>query len=499
MTTEDFFPPCSASTCPEMGRHKHILPHQRELLESPAKYVWMSGGYGSAKTLPACVLGVMLSLTVPGNRGFVGRRTYAKLHDSTQATMFEIMERIGLLEHCVLRENRDGWHHRVILPNSSEIIFRETKDIGRFLGPQYGWFLLDEVTEEPESTFTKLMGRLRLPRAGAYLKGILLSNPPDRRHWLPRWFGEQPGMRKIEDPTTGFVTTFHHIRSATTQNPHLPPGYVESLRLLNPNEYRKVVTGELGFTADGPPVYPEFAHNVHVGIPELRPGSPLRRGWDFGFRHPAVVWGDVFACKRGVIHTVILHELDIEQVEAEELARRVIEETTRRWPRVPARMIQDAGDAAGAAVSDKGPGAIIRLARPPFNLRFRFQRISNIDPGLDLIRKLLRAGVCPCGLPVFHVHRGCRNVIDAFAGGYHYPTKNRDKPVKDGHYDDFADATRYFVWNFVRPELSGGVISTIERVNEDVAPSPAWAWMDPPPGADEVALEIERVKEAMRR
>src|SRR5262249_59696454 len=97
----------------------------------------------------------------PGNRICIGRRTTVKLRDNTLRIFVEVLERSGI--DYVARENRDGLPYRVILPNGSEAVARDTSQIGRFLGPEYGGFWLDEASEEPESTFTKLMGPFRLP------------------------------------------------------------------------------------------------------------------------------------------------------------------------------------------------------------------------------------------------------------------------------------------------------------------------------------------------
>lgn len=504
MRVEDLFPPCSSEDCPHRGRHKHILEHQQQAIDSEAKYLLMSGGYGSAKTYVACVICFLLSLHIPGNFGFIGRTSYDKLHDSTQKVFMEVVERYERLTGDIVarRENRGGWYHRLELYNGSQVIFRETKDLGRHLGPEYGWFLLDEVIEMPEAVFTKLMGRLRLPRAGRFLKGILLTNPPDRRHWTVKWFGDTPGVKAIEDKELRVTTRFQYIKSRTSDNKHLPPGYLASLKLLDPNEYRRVVSGELGFTSDGPPVYPQFANGIHVGVPDFLSGVPLRRGWDFGFRHPACVWGQTRRCHFGALHTRLLHETDGQQIEGEAFGAHVMLETRKAFPRAEPVMTQDAGDAAGAAVSDKGPGPIIRLAQPPYSLQFRFQKIANIDPGLDFIRKLLRLGVCKCGEPVIQVHRSMRGVIDGFLGGYHMPPKAKpnDKPVKDGFYDDFMDAVRYFFWNFVRPEMAGHIIDEIERANRIPGhdDTPAHGWMEERPTPDAVAAEIADAKRRAR-
>jgi hypothetical protein len=468
------------------------------LIHSPEKYTCLKGGYGSAKTLAACILVVLLMLAIPGNLWFVGRRSYSKLHDSTLRVFMEVLDRADL-EDVQMRENRDGFPHRIILPNESEAVFRETKDIGRFLGPEYGGFYLDEAQEEPEFTFTGLMGRLRLPRAGSFLKGILTTNPPPQTHWIAQRFGLHDGTRvtRVLDPTTGqtIETAWRLMTASTKLNPHLPPGYLgDLLSGLTPGEVDRVVEGNYGFSPKGPPAYPSFRHQRNVGLPDVNPNIPLVRSWDFGFRHPAVTWHQAPRCRLGKTHWNILHELDTTGVEGEELAALVLAEQPRVFPDVPRTLILDCGDVAGNAHGEHGPGPITRLARPPYRIAFRYKRCS---VELDPIRKLLRS-MCACGQPVVTVHQGCRNVIDAFAGGYHCPlNKPTDPPVKDGFYDDFADSVRYAFENFIRLELDGP--GTLAEMAPSTEAKPAWAWMGGHASPETVAAEIARVKESMRR
>ena len=183
MKPADLFPVCADRNCPNQGQHKHLLPHQESFFKSDAKYIYVQGGYGASKTMQACVKGILLALTIPGNRGVVIRETYPKLHDSTQRVFMEALER-GKIPWKG-RENRDGWYHRIILPNKSEVFFREARNLGRFLGPEYGWFLIDEALEVQKEVFKKLQGRLRLSQALGFHCGMLLRNPPHQNHSPP--------------------------------------------------------------------------------------------------------------------------------------------------------------------------------------------------------------------------------------------------------------------------------------------------------------------------
>ena len=482
---ETFLPRCTDPACTRSGAHADVLPHQREFLASTEKYVALVGGYGAGKTLPACILAVNLSLKVPGNVGLVCRRSYSKLHDSTQRILLEVLQRIGCTFQA--REVRDGWPHRLILPNHSEIHFRETKDLGRFLGPEYGWFYIDEAGEEPKKTWTDLVGRLRLPHARQYLKGFLTTNPPHEEHWIAELFGVTPGA------SLHGSTRYRLLQVSSRANPYLPEAYVDDLRANNPaSEVERIVEGKYGHTYEGRGVYaPPFTFATHVA--ELAP-SPfsLVRAWDFGFRSPAVLWSQFPQCRRGVIHWHIVHEYKGKDLDAEQLADVVLEQTRTHFAHVAPELVSDCGDAAGAQISDKGPGPIIRLQRRPYGLRFKSRHLPNIDPGVSLIRDLLAQPVCACGVARVQIDRRCRHTVTAFGGGYHYPltTPGRageprlQKPVKDGFYDDLADAARYTAENILRPLLRDPQL--METLLAPAGPSTGhwpttrapWSWME---------------------
>lgn len=455
---EDFFPFCSKEDCPQAnsGPHKHVLKFQREFLTASEKFLAMVGGYGSGKTLPACALGNILSLKVEGNRGIVCRRSYSKLHDSTETVFLEVLDRIGVPYDAY--EVRDHWPHRLILFNGSEVFFRETKDLGRFLGPEYGWYYIDEAVEEPEKTFKDLTGRLRLGRAKDYLKGFLTTNPPNTSphnpHWIENLFGRESGL-KVHTSPDGGKTAFRQWRMATMVNPFLPKDYVKELLLTHTaQEVRRILYGDYTTVFEGKPVYPQFQYSKHVGEPDSHMMTVVRV-WDFGFHVPACTWHQFIRCKAGKIHWHVLHEFVGRDIEALPFATEVLRQSLNRFPNHPSLMFADGGDTAGAQVSDKGPGPIILLSRPPYGLQFRHKKFPDITVGLDLVRGALREK-CACGHYIFLVHRDCRNVIETLAGGYHYAAlkpgkEEKPKPVKDGFYDNVADTIRYAGELFYRP------------------------------------------------
>ena len=472
MRLEDLLPPSDDGT-------REFLDWQSEAVHSSAKYLGLVGGVGSGKTVIACILGLALSIHIPGNRGIVLRETYTKLHDSTETVFLEVLGRAEI-DDVKYAEHHHGYPHRITLPNHSDIFFRETKDAGRYLGPEYGWFFLDEASEEPESTILGLMKRLRLKRAGSYLKGMLGTNPPHKKSWFATMF-PRPGVREVTEPTTGVTTKYHTIRSTTRQNKHLPPGYLADLLTNNPDsEISRIIDGHYGFTQEGRPVYPQFSIIRHVRNDCFQTKTTVIRGWDFGFLHPAVTWHQVWRCAKRQLHWSILHELDDSGVEGTDFLTKVIAETAVCFPDTSRWMITDGGDTAGAQRSDKGPGPILRAAGPPWHIKIR-HRSCPIEPGLDLIRKYL-ALKCPCGLPGMMINSSCLSVIEGFQGGYHYPKNYRgskeEVPFKDKFFDDFMDSIRYVGENFVRMEEKGpGFLDQIIATDSGVVLEPAKDWM----------------------
>lgn len=484
------FPLCTPSIFPECkqkGNHNHILPQQQELLDSTERFIACVGGYGSAKTLAICVMAHLLSVSIPGNMGIVVRRSLPKLHDSTERIFLEVIERSG--EQVHYREMRDGWPHRIIYANGSEVYFRETKDLGRFLGPEYGWFYIDEAQEEPEKTFKDLIGRLRLPRASKYLRGFIATNPPSNQHWIAKVW-PKPGSWKDTISIRGgqkITTSWRMIRSSTYDNPFLRPDYVASLLQQNsPDEAKRIIEGHYGFVREGDPVYPTFDFFKHVGDPPTR-YMTLYRVWDFGFECPACSWSQIFRCKKQNLHMITLQELMGSNLESEAFATQVIKTTKDSFPDIPISLIIDGGDAAGAQVNEHGPGPIIRLGRPKseggFDIRFRYRKFPDIDTGLDLIRRLLRTK-CQCGYYLYMTHRRNRNLIEALSGGYHYPKskpgKERGiKPLKDGFFDNIADTLRYTAELFYRPAEQGQMQVADEFYDHAEQPERnRWDWME---------------------
>jgi hypothetical protein len=198
-----------------------------------------------------------------------------------------------------------------------------------------------------------------------------------------------------------------------------------------------------------------------------------------------VTWHQFPRCKQGRTHWLVLDEFIGRDLEAHQLALKVFEQTGTNFPDHTRNVVLDCGDIAGRQVSDKGPGPMVRLAAPPWDLSFRYKR-CNIEPGIALVRLALK-DTCACGQPILLIHRRCSMLIDALAGGYHFPQPKpghaeADKPYKDGFYDNVADSLRYCGEVFFReasldPALLREAARQTYSSPHTEAPPP-WAWME---------------------
>jgi PBSX family phage terminase large subunit len=496
----DLLPFCYRIPCPvspdATEPHKHLLPAQRELLTAPERYVASIGGYGSGKTSAAALLVHSLMMLIPGNRAFIGRLTYPNLHETAHRIFMEILERSG-----VEWEGRERLQHRphwIVYGNGSEVFLRQTADPGRALGPEYGVIWLDEAIEMPRSIFAAFTGRLRLPAAGDRRRFIITSNPGPPNHWLTDIFGVMPGVRELRDPESGTSLPARRIGSTSLDNPALPEDYVSALRAVHTSaEAERILEGKTTFVADGRAVYtPPFSHSKHVGEPEpirnsdgLLPG--MMRGWDFGFHNPSIQWSQITRCREAVLHWFMLDDYNPQRLDAEDLAKAVISRSKERFAAVASWL--DIGDASGAQLH--GPIARLHLK---YNLRFRYRKIPTLDPGIALIRQILARPACRCGRQIFEIHRRCSITIEALYGGYHFAREvhNREpkeRPVKDGIYDNPADAMRYVAEIGWRPlSLDPGALDRLMRSEE---PRSKWRL----PGRDEPLVAFERPVENRSR
>jgi len=403
--------------------HSYIpLEKQKVFHKSKVMFRAYMGGFGSGKTKAGCWESIQLSMEEPGNLGVICRKTYLELKDTTQRTFFE---------ECPPEfiKNFRTTDNIVTFKNGSQILFRSLDQFEKFKSLELGFFYIDEASEiKSEEAFLILAGRLR--KKGIKKKtGFLTSNPSNTNHWIYKRFVES------QHPD------YFLIKSTSIENTHLPEGYVEQLKSLYPPEWvQRYVNGEFGFLSEGKRVYSEFQESYHVKPVKYHKHLPILRGWDFGWRHPAVVFCQVDPCG----NLIVLAENMDANILIYDFAQEILSFCKQEFPEAD---YLDYCDPAGKQRSDKSERTTIQILQ---SLGIYPQsKSSQIKDGILLIRMLLNTNHDNQHILV---NPSCTNLIEGFLGGYHFPKnayENSEDPMpeKDNYYDHLQDALRYLVTN----------------------------------------------------
>lgn len=262
------------------------LPKQAEFMRSVldpngSKYTLYCGGIGSGKTMIGCITMLALALQYPGDY-LIGRQFSPELKVTTLKQFLEICPKELIDEYRVA----DGIIRlKAAAGKFSNLIFRQLEEPDKLRSLNLSGFYIDESSQVSEAAFMLLQGRLRGP---GLRKGFLTTNP-NGHDWQYTWFVKQDGFS-----SEAIKAQFKLIKAPSTENIHLPDGYVSNLLATwSPERVKREIEGS--FDAFEGMVYHEFRRDLHVIQPFVIPTEWTRIvGIDHGYRNPACwIWGAV--------------------------------------------------------------------------------------------------------------------------------------------------------------------------------------------------------------
>jgi hypothetical protein len=243
-------------------------PHKQQLVAIAASEPEQlyGGAKRGGKTIWLCQKSFLLGFWFPGNRGLMYRLNFTDLQDSTLTEFFETVPSEFIVGHnkgerTIFLANphkdskkkdpgtKDGWSRY-----TSRQLYRGIGDPDEFekvKGISLGHLEGDEPSEVPFETYLMLRAQLtwQLPDGDRPPYMSLLASNPE-----PGWVED----RFIVNETEGCV----FIPALPSDNPHLPPGYVEELIRTYPKEWvQKYVKGI--WSASEGAVFKEFSEEVH--------------------------------------------------------------------------------------------------------------------------------------------------------------------------------------------------------------------------------------------
>jgi len=427
-----------------------------------AKFRLLLGAWRAGKSVAMIWEAILLGLEYPGARFAFFRKTYPALRDTTwRDFMAECPPE--LIEG---EPRRTEGREEVFLKGGTQVVAR-CLDNWRKLGSQS----FDAVFGDEAYEFTvedhMMLSKGRLSGKVGPRRLVYATNPPNRDHWLYRAFvlEKQQNMSvhhfatldnwsrcylrhpsadeqaEEGDETLICPKRVDHLVDGIVGHNNIDDDYIAELKRMPENRRRRFLEGQWGFTASGTPVFPEFSETRHVTVLQPEKGVTIIRGWDFGYRHPCVVWVQVLPT--GHVH--VLDELLGTNEDIEMFARRVKQRTLEKFADLP---VQDYCDAAGVQKNDLGFSCVQILRRSNISPRFRKLKVW---PTIEALRDLIAR--THLGVPLLRVHAECTWVREAFTGGYrlHVTNDGIESPKKDGLYDHAVDALRYALADILHP------------------------------------------------
>ena len=342
----------------DLWRGYQPLPAQRAFHQGQEQHRLYAGAFRAGKTMAACREAFRIVVQNPGSVGLISRLRWLSLFDTTFQTFKRELAITGLNQLCRLKE---GQHPEAIFWNGSRILFRNLDNEMNLHGLELDWYYVDEGSEVPTSTYKILNARLS---GTPHPEGQILTKKPDPNDPtreinvrvagpLKSWVSTNPGPSDylrdnfIDQQKPGFAA----YAAKTSENPYLPPGYLQGLLDNNTHEWVQAYVNGSWDAFEGQR-FKNFSKDTHVltgpWTPWHEPGHTryeFVEGLDFGWVNPTVcVW--LAWDPTGEQPTILFDEYQRTETDPPAHAQ-AIWETRRKWGLDTGRL-RSIGDPAGA-------------------------------------------------------------------------------------------------------------------------------------------------------
>lgn len=439
---------------PEGADGKHSpLPKQREFLNQAMdtsikapKYIRYCGGVGSGKTRIGCATVLMWALQFPGDY-LICRQFMPELRITTMKTFLDMCPPELVLEHRVadaivkIRSANNG---------VANVIFKGLEDYDKHRSLNLNAAYIDEASQTSEEAFTLLQGRLR----GKHVRKIIMTTNSGGRDWLWKLFVDKSLFQ------TDFAKSmFYNIKAPSTENVHLPDGYVESMMATWSEDRikREIMADEDSFEGA---VYPEFNRAIHAIKPFKIPDHWKRHiRIDHGLRNPASVGfyaigpeGEVYKYKEFYEKEWLISEIingkKISGNYFPGIAQMGMKEKFETAKIDPSTKIRSGTD--GASAYDE------YYRHWPRDFPMLGFAKNDVALGIDRVKSYLKINP-KTGKPLFFIFDTCKNTLDEIATyrwqelkpGQESTKSEHEKPVKV--HDHAMDETRYMIVDLPDP------------------------------------------------
>ena len=323
------------------------------------------------------------------------------------------------------------------LPKS--IIDACTMRVGRYPsmregGPSWSGVICDTNAPEEDHWWSIMSGEVPVPDHIPKEEVHMLVKPDTWKFWT-----QPSGMVEVKSED-GTVTDYKNNPKAENVKNLLKTYYENTIRGKTKSWIDVYVMNRLGTIADGKPVYPMFATDVHVSKEEINVanGIPVYVGLDFGLT-PACVFGQKVRGRWLIQSEIVAFDMGI--VRFAELIR---QELATKYASQDALIYGDPSGDFRAQTDESTPFQILRGC----GLKAIPASSNDVSLRTEAVNKSLTNMVE--GQSGMLIDYRCRTIIKGFEGGYQYRRvqvsgeRYSDKPEKN-MYSHIHDALQYLM------------------------------------------------------
>ena len=197
--------------------YKELLPPQKEFVDdTDHKILGYCAGFGAGKTFALCAKAVFLGMDNPNTTAAVFEPTNIMLRDVWMRAFDDFLEQFGVEHDFRVSPQPEYVLH---LPRGPvTLICRATETFNRIRGQTLSFVLADELDTSPIEIAQKASEMMLARLRGGTKPQLAVASTPEGYKYFYRTFVEQ-----------GDRDDRRLIKAKTTDNPHLPDGFVESL------------------------------------------------------------------------------------------------------------------------------------------------------------------------------------------------------------------------------------------------------------------------------
>ena len=402
-------------------RFESLLPHQRAFLDdSTTRHLGLVAGFGAGKSFALSVKMLQLAEDNPGFTGIAMEPTFGMLTDILVPQTIDLWDQWGV-DYTYYKGNSE-FEVRNADGTVSHCLLRSFENVARIRGINAAWALVDEVdTVKPQAAtnaFRLLQGRIRT----GINPQIAVACTPEGFGWMHGFFVEN------EDDSKRL------IRAKTTDNPHLPESYIQSLREQYPPALIEAyLNGEFVNLAQSN-IFSSYDRRIHTTtLTAADHGEAVYVGLDFNIGTCLGVYG-VFRMEGGqqVLHIFGEHKLKDTFDVALHLQRKFPAQVQRRQ----AVIYPDASGGAASTSSTKSDHQILREA----GLTVQTERKNPpVAETVAHVNSLFHRGLIRVN------ERACPELA-ASLERWSYDQAGRPEKGGQHDYSHAGDALRYLTW-----------------------------------------------------